>query len=237
MFKNNLRRSFKHHASLGKSVSSSPSVGAGRCVALVDARFMGWLLQPSHAKGASDVRPSPADAHRFLEAAMAHAGLDDVELLRVYWYTGDTLVAPVNHLIQRVVQNPDLDGGLSLSRALQADLGKLVDARAVEHLLLVSDDERLVHGVVDEAGVDTLQLAQEDPSWARLLMQADRRVVLRGTESQIWKTVEASADAADDTQSDAQMEKAIAAELAAWWAEEPETQRLDLQSELQYSRV
>ena len=110
-------------------------------------------------------------------------------------YKRQQLTAPVNDVVQRTVLDPDNDGGLTLMRAMASDITRLADARAVEHLLVVSDDERLlgavdhaqlcglsVHMLIDEAGADFERLAQDDPSWARLLTQADRCVVLQASD-------------------------------------------------------
>ncbi|MBY0466821.1 MAG: hypothetical protein K2W33_17940, partial [Burkholderiales bacterium] len=182
---------------------------------------------------------------RALDAALRQAGLD-LDVLRVYWYADVQLAAPVNDVVQRTVMDPDADGGVTLMRAMALDMAHLAEARAVEHLLVVSDDERLlgtvdqaqlcglsVHMLIDEAGADFARLAQEDPSWARLLAQADRRVVLPATDRGLLvPNGQANAPEEDPKL----VEAAVMAQLQAWWDEEPEDQKHDLRDELQFSR-
>jgi hypothetical protein len=158
-------------------------------------------------------------------------------------------------VLQRHVLDTDADGGYSLVRAISADLEQLAQNRAVEHVVLLSDDERLlaavdsaqlfglgVHMVVDEAGAEHDRLLRDDPVWARLLAQADRRIVL---SLAVKEGLAAAAVAAQSTTNyrensgssdQAVMQAQIMADLQTWWAEEPETQRIDLQDELQFSR-
>jgi len=256
MFKSHLRRSVRRPVSSGYFAPSTGEVvvpRSGRCVALVDARFLGWLLQSPVGRDGAESLPTPVAVQRLLDLALRHAGLE-IDLLRIYWYVDAQQTVLVNDLVSRLVQNPDSDGGLSLSRAMQSDLIKLADGRAADHLLVVSDDERLIHGVdhaqlcglsvhvlVDEAGADVERLVQEDPSWARLLMQADRRVVLQSADTPLWSTgvqgfTAGSGASESPVQSEDDLKASVLAHLQAWWDEEPETHRLDLQNELQHSR-
>jgi len=214
-------------------------------MALVDVRFLGWLLQPTQQRAGAEQLPSASHALQTLEAALRQAALD-VDMVRVYWYADSPLTAPVHDVLHRAVLDPDADGGVSLVRAMSGDLAALAAAGAVEHLLVVSDDERLlmsidqaqlsglsVHMLVDEAGVDIGRLSQDDPSWARLLAQADRCVVLAAGERGLTAGASAQAQDADDA---AASQAAILSQLQAWWDEEPESQRLDLHDELKFSR-
>lgn len=248
MFKSHLRRPVRRTSFTGAVVPHSAEntrQRTGRCIALVDARFLGWLLQPTVERSGADAVPAAHTVPRALDAALRQAGLD-LDVLRVYWYADVQLTAPVNDVVQRTVLDPDSDGGLTLMRAMAADITHLADARAVEHLLVVSDDERLlgavdqaqlcglsVHMLIDEAGADFERLAQDDPSWARLLTQADRCVVLQASDR---STLAFQGQVAAPAEDPKVMEAAILAQLQAWWGEEPESQRLDLHDELQFSR-
>jgi len=248
MFKSHLRRPVRRTTFTGATPLNTPEhtrQRTGKCIALVDARFLGWLLQPTVQRSGADAVPPAQTVPRALDAALRQAGLD-LDVLRVYWYADVQLAAPVNDVVQRTVLDPDNDGGVTLLRAMAADIGQLAQARAVEHLLVVSDDERLlgavdqaqlcglsVHMLIDEAGADFARLAQDDPSWARLLAQADRSVVLQSSE----RGMQVSGPQATVPEEDPQvMEAAILAQLQAWWDEEPENQRIDLHDELQFSR-
>lgn len=248
MFKSHLRRPVRRPSIMG-TVASHNSENTrqrtGRCIALVDARFLGWLLQPTVERSGADAMPAAHTVPRALDSALRQAGLD-LDVLRVYWYADVQLTAPVNDVVQRTVLDPDNDGGLTLMRAMASDITRLADARAVEHLLVVSDDERLlgavdqaqlcglsVHMLIDEAGADFERLAQDDPSWARLLTQADRCVVLQASDRSTLVSQGQVATPAEDPKA---MEAAILTQLQGWWDEEPESQRLDLHDELQFSR-
>lgn len=249
MFKTHLRRNARRPV-FNKPAFNGPSlahVRGGRCVALVDARFLAWLTQ------GSDDRAPPLPVAQLegmlalLAVSMRQAGLD-VDVVRAYWYTDRPQTQLVDDMVQRSVLDPDADGGVSLMRAMAGDLVQLAANRAADHVLVVSDDERLlpavdqaqlhglgVHLLMDEAGNDFDKLLREDPSWARLLAQADRRVLMvatgEGVQSHSPRELRLS-----ETQDSEDMQANINKELQTWWDEEPETQRVDLQDELRYSR-
>jgi hypothetical protein len=83
----------------------------------------------------------------------------------------------------------------------------------------------------DDSVGNFAQLQQDDPTWARLLAQADRRVVWRGgvDKSVVARTVEGAVDTREDAAS-------ILAQIDQWWSEEPEDQRDELRDELRQSR-
>lgn len=248
MFKSHLRRPIRRPsfpANAPVHLNENTRHRSGRCIALVDARFLGWLLQPTVQRSGADAVPSAQAVPRALDAALRQAGLG-LDVLRVYWYADVQLAAPVNDVVQRTVLDPDTDGGLTLLRAMAADIAHLADARAVEHLLVVSDDERLlgavdqaqlcglsIHMLIDEAGTDFARLAQDDPSWARLLAQADRSVVLQASDR---GSLVSSGQANTPEEDPKLVEAAVMAQLQAWWDEEPEDQKHDLRDELQFSR-
>lgn len=264
MFNYRFRRAPRHFTSLSAQSMDGGRSGVadarqGRCVALVDARFMGWLSEPNAQADAAAVLPTAALLRR-LQASLAQSGLS-VELCRVYWYSDSPMGQPVDDLLHRAVTDPGVDGGLSIARALSADLTRLAQHQATEHVLLATDDERLwtavddaqlhglgVHLLCDDGARDFTRLQREDPSWARLLAQADRRVSWAAeTASDSGGQAGLSALDRADRQAryerpdrservDADMESQILAHIARWWADEPETLRHDLRDELQQAR-
>ena len=263
MFNSRFRRPPRHQAFMSAQQAeagrSAPSEARqGRAVALVDARFMGWLSEPVEAADAASTEPSPALLRR-LQASLARSGVG-VDLLRVYWYSDTAMTQPMDDVVHRAVSDPTRDGGLSLARAMAADLSRLAEHKAADQVLLATDDERLwsavddaqlhglgVHLLCDDSVRDFARLQREDPSWARLLAQADRRVPwtsdasLDGAEGA--PAVLSALDRADrqarfdmSGRVEADMQSQILAHSARWWAEEPEVQRLDLRDELQEAR-
>lgn len=248
MFKTHLRRIVRRPV-FNKLALSGPShayVRTGRCVALVDARFLTWLMQGAEDREGTQPLAPLGDLLAMLALSLRQAGLE-VDVVRAYWYTDQPQTQPVDDLLLRFVLDPDTDGGVSLMKALGGDMVQLAAHQAAEHILVVSDDERLlasvdqaqmngasVHMLMDAAGHDFDKLQRDDPSWARLLAQADRRVLMvsapAGTEVQ---QNEVRLPTALDT---ADIQTSITLELQAWWDEETETQRVDLQDELRFSR-
>lgn len=252
MFKSHLRRSVRHGTHAGWNASSSANTDvptrSGRCVALIDGRFLGWLLQSSGQSGSQPNAKAFRGLFGLLDASLRQAGLE-VDILRAYWYADTSPVLPGHDILHRAVLSPDSDGGVMLLRSMVADLNALAQNRAVEHVLLVSDDDRMlnavddaqlcglsVHMLLDQASSDLVRLAQDDPCWVRLLQQADRRVVIP-PDNPLART-DGISDGIPDANLDTSdsVEAAILLQLNAWWTDEPEDQRLDLQDELKHSR-
>ena len=163
---------------------------AGRCIALIDSNYMAWLVRQSPEANAEPENYNRVALLPTLAHALKQAGLN-VDVQRVYWYTDKADGQnPPDQVVRMVLPHP-ADGGTSMLRALSADLHKLASRQACDHVLVASDDERLlmaiddaqlhgvaVHLLADEAARQMDQLAKDDPGWARLLAQADRRIVL-----------------------------------------------------------
>ena len=236
----------KEFAAPGRRGSERPGRD-GRGIALVDARFLAWLVE--QGGGQQDGMLRRRALLPVLGAALAQAGLD-LDLRRAYWYTDKPDGAWVDEQVVRGVLSDAIDGGVSLQRAIASDLERLARRRAVDHLLLVSDDERLlgavdeaqlcgvsVHLLVDERGIDPARVEREDPGWATLLGQADRRIPLTGAlladlVQERVPSAEAEAPAIDP----AAFRAEVAALVQAWWSEEPEDHREDLRDELRHAR-
>lgn len=239
-------------------MNSSPRMDAalrdGRCIALVDGRYMAWLLsQNPEATG------EPLNRHALapvLSALLVQWGVQ-ADLRRVYWYTDALDGQYPQDQVARVVVSHKVDGGASLLRAVSADLKRLAERQACDHVLLASDDERLlalideaqlhgvsVHILADEAVLNLEQLSKEDPGWTRLLAQADRRIVLHSqavrdlTQARYAQNMGQPAGL-QPTMPVVDIETirpTLQEVVAAWWREEPEDLREDLREELQNSR-
>jgi len=108
------------------------------------------------------------------------------------------------------------------------------------------DDAQLhgvsVHLLADEAARQMDQLAKDDPGWARLLAQADRRIVLHPqamrdlTQGRAPSGMGAPAPAPTPAADPEVVRVALQEVIDAWWTDEPEDLREDLREELQGSR-
>ena len=216
---------------------------AESCIALIDARFLAWLQ--GNTDGSQEaVRPH---LQALMGSALANHGLD-VNLRRIYWYTDTPDEQAIDAQVTRAVLPHGQDGGLSMLRAMGADMKRLAEREACEHLLVGSDDERLLsiideaqlHGVVvhllaDEAARNMSQLNRDDPGWARLLSQADHRVVLseeatrQGAKPRHGGEPKAPVDPE-------QLREQLNTVIQTWWDEEPEDLREELREELHNTR-
>jgi hypothetical protein len=218
--------------------------GAESCIALIDARFLAWL-QGQTDTAQDHVRPQ---LHQLLSNALAHNNLE-LNLRRIYWYSDSTDDQAIGGQVSRAVLPHSQDGGLSMLRTLGADLKRLAERGACDHLLVGSDDERLIslideaqlHGVsvhllADEASRNMTQLNREDPGWARLLSQADQRVVLGAQASRDGGSRHASSMHAVPQVDPEQLREQLNTVINTWWADEPEDLREELREELQNTR-
>jgi hypothetical protein len=93
-----------------------------------------------------------------------------------------------------------------------------------------------VHLLADESARNMPQMVRTDPGWARLLTQADRRVVVNSqalAEMLQGKIPSGMGLAVEDVE---ELRKSMQEVVAAWWEEEPEDLREDLKDALQISR-
>jgi hypothetical protein len=205
---------------------------------------LAWL-QGQTDTAQDHVRPQ---LHQLLSNAMAHNGLE-LNLRRVYWYSDTPDDQAIGGQVSRAVLPHSQDGGLSMLRTLGADLKRLAERGACDHLLVGSDDERLIslideaqlHGVsvhllADEASRNMTQLNREDPGWARLLSQADQRVVLGAQASREGGARHASSMHAVPQVDPEQLREQLNTVINTWWADEPEDLREELREELQNTR-
>lgn len=216
---------------------------AESCIALIDARFLAWLQ--GNTDGSQEaVRPH---LQALMGSAMANHGLD-VNLRRIYWYTDTPDEQAIDAQVTRAVLPHGQDGGLSMLRAMGADMKRLAEREACEHLLVGSDDERLLsiideaqlHGVVvhllaDEAARNMSQLNRDDPGWARLLSQADHRVVLSEEATRQGAKPRHGGEPKAPVDPELLREQ-LNTVIKTWWDEEPEDLREELREELHNTR-
>lgn len=239
-----MKRDFHPHAHQDRRALEQRS---GACIALIDGRFLIWLAQQG-AVAAAGESVNRQGLLPLLSQALAHAGLD-VDLRRIYWYSDKADGLVIDDQIVRLVQTHDTDGGASLLRSLGNDLRQLAEHHACEHILIASDDERFlggidhaqlsglgVHLLADEAARNMQQLFRSDPGWARLLAQADRRVVVNAqalSDMLQGKMPVGSGQSQEELQ---ELRATMVEVVQAWWDEEPEDLREDLRDALNVSR-
>lgn len=216
-------------------------------MALIDGRFLIWMAQQG-AVGTSGESVNRQGLLSLLSQALSHSGLD-VDLRRIYWYSDRSDGLIIDDQIVRLVQTHDADGGASLLRSLGHDLKQLAEHHACDHVLVASDDERFlatideaqlsglsVHLLADESARNMPQMVRTDPGWARLLAQADRRVMVNSqalADMLQGKVSTGMGLALEDVE---ELRKSMHEVITAWWAEEPEDLREDLKDALQISR-
>jgi hypothetical protein len=220
---------------------------SGTCMALIDGRFLIWMAQQG-AVGATGESVNRQGLIGLLSQALSQAGLD-VDLRRIYWYSDRSDGLIIDDQVVRLVQTHDADGGSSLLRSLGHDLKQLADHHACDHVLVASDDERFlatiddaqlsglsVHLLADESARNMTQMVRTDPGWARLLSQADRRVVINSqalADMLQGKLPIGMGLAVEDVE---ELRQSMLEVITAWWADEPEDLREDLRDALQVSR-
>lgn len=220
---------------------SSGHSGQRQCIALVDWKFVSWLASNTQGEGSSLSREQLQHA---LRASVDEAGLG-LYLRNVWVYSEQDDAAALDDQQLKVVAAAPGDGGLTVVRAMAADLLSLARRESIENVLIASDDERLAVAIdearlsgmniamlVDEAAAQPARLAQEDASWARLLRLADRRVVAlwNGSSNQTDYSSAAAGEPAVDV-------APIFLELVQnWWSDLPQEDRDELSDTLPLSR-
>lgn len=220
---------------------------SGTCMALIDGRFLIWMAQQG-AVGATGESVNRQGLLGLLSQALSQSALD-VDLRRIYWYSDRSDGLVIDDQIVRLVQAHDADGGASLLRSLGHDLKQLAEHHACDHVLVASDDERFlatideaqlsglsVHLLADESARNMPQMVRTDPGWARLLAQADRRVVVNSqalTDMLQGKIPVGMGLAVEDVE---ELRQSMHEVITSWWADEPEDLREDLKEALLISR-
>ena len=242
--------------------------GMTQAIALVDERYLKWLA------GQHSSAPLQLQRHNLMPvlADLLRQGTPDAQLLRAYMFCDQQVLELCDDVVVRSVPPHAVDGGLGLVRSLGLELNQLAQHGGVGLVLVVSDDERLIpyideaqwRGlkvalVSDEGGLDMHKLMNEDPVWARMLLQADRRLALGASA---WEALtvpgavlqssrpatfqppapqhERDADSSESyfsnaVPSDDWLEQ-VRQVIQSWWNEETSDARLDLQEEMQNSQ-
>ncbi len=213
-----------------------------RAVALVDARYLRWLARLDDPEGSASAALPRDRVAETLQQVLARAGLRS-HLLRTYWYADVDDQAVVDDQSLRLVPTADSDGN-ALVRQMASDLQALAREGRIDIVLIASDDDRLsapieaakmagltVCLLADERAESMSRLMQQDPNWARLLREADRRLVLRSSDlGQALGTGGATASAA--SMPDEDLEAAMQAVVNTWWEALPQEERDSLRDEL-----
>ena len=220
---------------------------SGRCIALIDSNYMSWLLRQS-----TDASAEPETYNRLvlipsLGHALKGAGLN-LDIQRVYWYTDN----PDTQFPQdQIVRHLDATGGEPgdvVFQSMSADIGRLAQHHACDHLLIASDDDRLT-AVIDDAQLHGLsvylladgsarhmdQLVTEDPAWCGLLAQADRRVLLLPQAARELTAAPRTPSSPAVPQDPEVVRTKLLEVVTQWWDDEPEDLREDLRDELRGS--
>lgn len=231
------------------SYSSALPGDQGACTALVDARFLQWLCRPGEEEredpaGAGEPAGLPRDRLAEVLGGALRGARVGARVTRVFWYTSQAAAASVDGQVMRFVPPESVDGGAGLVLAMARDALQLAEQRACSHLLIASDDDRLlatvdavqmrglrVHLLADDSALDLASLQQSDPAWASLLRQADTRLVVRDLQHSPGRGPrrEREGGSADELE-------AIPPLVNAWLAGLSETTRLMLHDQLPTQR-
>lgn len=235
--------SFRSHpASAGASSRRPRSARHSSAMALVDDRFTAWLVHRDAEPGAE-----PSLSRRYLLRILGRlagaAGLD-LSLRRLYWYTD----RPDGQLVdEQIVRSAE--EGEETWMLLERDLRRLAEWQACDTLLIACDDERLLPAIdeaqmrgiqivmlSDEGVLDFALLREEDPEWATLLSQADRRLPVRADELAELGPLPNGGEAAGAPGSVGSDQQATIEEVVrSWWGAQSEESRDELRAALAHS--
>ncbi len=229
-------------ASGGTGFRRTRSVRHSSCIALVDDRFTAWLVDRDCEPG-SEPPVSRRYLLRILGRLAVNSGLD-LSLRRLYWYTDRPDGLLVDEQIVRTA-----DENEETWKLLEQDLRRLTDGQACDTVLIACDDERLLAAIdeaqlcgisivmlADEGVLDYPLLREEDPEWAMLLAQADRRLAVRADELAELRPHPNGTDTAPHRQSDTPDEQATIEEVVrGWWSSQSEESRDELRAALAQS--
>jgi hypothetical protein len=228
-----------HH---DKPFQRSHAPTGGRVVALLDARYVRWIARLDEPDARASGSLSRDRLSDLLQSALdRQAGR--LSLLRLYWYVDADDHHVCNDQTLRLVPSTDADGS-ALVRQMASDLQALVAGGRIDAILIGSDDDRLlpvieavklaglaVHVLADERAQAMPRLMQQDPNWARLLREADRRVIVRAGE--LAQVLRGGAAAAHSEEGDADAsEERLHSLVQIWWTDLTDDDRDGLREEL-----
>ena len=212
------------------------------CIALVDDRFTSWLIYRECDPG-SEPEVSRRGLIRTLSRIANGTGLD-LSFRRVYWYTD----RPDGQLFDEQVVRSAAEGEETWA-LLERDLRRLAEWQSCETVLIACDDERLLPAIddaqlrglsvvmlADEGVLDFSLLREEDPEWALLLSQADRRLTVRPDDLADLKPLPNGEERGADTQLVGVEHNATIEEVVRnWWGSQSEESREELRVALAQS--
>lgn len=212
------------------------------CIALVDDRFTAWLLYRESEPG-TEPHVSRRSLLRVLSRVASGAGLD-LNVRRLYWYTD----RPDGQLVdEQIVREARM--GEETWALLERDLRRLAECQACETILIACDDERLLPAIddaqlrgisvvmlADEGVSDIALLRQEDPEWALMLAQADRRLAVCADDLAELRPLPNGAESPSPVQSVGIDQQATIEEVVrSWWGTQSEESREELRIALAHS--
>lgn len=212
----------------------SQSAGA-HVVAFIDMRYLRWLC----GLDGRDAAPvSRAQINSVVLNALEQSNLNG-QLLRSYCYADHDDKATFDDQTLRLLPQADTDGELAMVRQMSADLMAVASGMRPELIVIASDDQRLIHTIdvlklqgvkvcllADERAKAMPRLQQNDPEWARLLREADRRLVVQAQD--LAHALSAGAQAGQQTAH----EDVLQAVVNEWWSGLPLDEQDWLREEL-----
>lgn len=162
-----------------------------QAVAFIDMRYLRWLCGLD-GKDASPV--SRGQINAVVANALDQANLG-AQLLRSYCYADQDDKTTFDDQTLRLLPQADTDGELAMVRQMSADLMAVANGAQPDTIVIASDDQRLIHTIdvlklqgvrvcllADERAKAMPRLQQHDPEWARLLREADRRLIVHAQD-------------------------------------------------------
>lgn len=209
--------------------------GQSQAVAFVDIRYLRWLC----GLDGRDAAPvSRAQVNAVVLNALDQANLN-AQLLRSYCYADHDDKATFDDQTLRLLPQADTDGELAMVRQMSADLMAVAQGGRPDLIVIASDDQRLIHTIdvlklqgikvcllADERAKAMPRLQQHDPEWARLLREADRRLVVQAQD--LAHALSAGAQAGQQTVH----EDVLQAVVNEWWSGLPLDEQDWLREEL-----
>ncbi len=215
-----------------------PVVGHG---ALIDARYLRWLARLDDTEGVTLSALTRSGLADPLQHTLHRAGIH-ASLLRTYWYTDTDDQAVCDDQTLRMLPSQASEGA-ALVRQMATDLQALVVSGRVDVVVIASDDDRLLAPIdaaklaglsvcllADERAQAMPRLMQQAPNWARLLREADRRLILRSDE--LAQALQPSGEGAGPRRTESLREEDWQAVVSAWWQDQSEDDRESLRDEL-----
>ena len=231
-----------HSPSRASASHRSRAVRHASCIALIDDRFTSWMVNRDSEPGAEPAVSRRALVRVLMRVAQG-AGLD-LDVRRLYWYTD----RPDGQLVDEQIVRAAGEGEDTWA-LLARDLNRLAQWQSCDTVLIACDDERLLpaiddaqlHGLsvvmlADDGVSDFSLLVEEDPDWAALLAQADRRLAVRAEDlSELRPLPHGVGHSAPAPLIGADQQSTIEEVVRSWWDTQSEESREELRIALSQS--